>query len=99
MMETMLAPLDDVGVEPENAIETRVMVEAEANAEAPADDVFSLTTLLDPSAGLAAARRLYHQNRNGLRFFCENRRVVPLDEVETIGDAFEEDGEVGCAPG
>jgi hypothetical protein len=53
-----------------------------AEVDAAGDDVFSLTTILDPSAALAAARRLYAQNRAGLRFFCENRRVVPVDEAD-----------------
>ena len=54
-------------------------------AEGESDEVFSLTTILDPSAALAAARRLYAQNRTGLRFFCENRRVVSVDEADAVG--------------
>ncbi|RPH63129.1 MAG: hypothetical protein EHM83_10600 [Burkholderiales bacterium] len=53
-------------------------------------EVFSLPTILDPSAALAAAKRLYAHNRAGLRFFCENRRVVPVDELEVIGDGVAE---------
>jgi hypothetical protein len=60
------------------------------DAEAGSDEVFSLTTILDPSAALAAARRLYAQNRAGLRFFCENRRVVSVEEAEAI-DQMRED--------
>jgi len=69
-----------------------------AEVDAAGDDVFSLTTILDPSAALAAARRLYAQNRAGLRFFCENRRVVPVDEVDELVQAFEEGG-ARCAAG
>ena len=54
-------------------------------AEGESDEVFSLTNILDPSAALAAARRLYAQNRTGLRFFCENRRVVSVDEADAVG--------------
>lgn len=54
------------------------------DTDAAGTEVSSLTTLLDPSAALAAARRLYAQNRSGLRFFCENRRVVSVDEAEAI---------------
>lgn len=64
-----------------------------ADAEAEGTEVFSLTTILDPSAALAAARRLYAQNRTGLRFFCENRRVVSVDEAEAIGETIDEVGE------
>jgi len=69
-----------------------------AEFEAADENVFSLTTILDPSAALAAARRLYAQNRVGLRFFCENRRVVPVDEAEELVQGFEEAG-AGCAAG
>ncbi|MCL4182145.1 MAG: hypothetical protein KJ011_01700 [Burkholderiaceae bacterium] len=56
-----------------------------------AQEVFSLPGLLDQSAALAAAQRLYAQNRAGLRFFCENRRVVSVDEAQ----AMEVDAEEG----
>ncbi|HMM52749.1 MAG TPA: hypothetical protein PKD87_14195 [Burkholderiaceae bacterium] len=69
------------------------------DVEAAGEDVFSLTTILDPSAALAAARRLYAQNRAGLRFFCENRRVVPVNEAEELAQAFEEGGSAGYAAG
>jgi hypothetical protein len=49
-----------------------------------AREVFSLPALLDQSAALAAAQRLYVQNRAGLRFFCENRRVVSVDEARAM---------------
>ncbi|MCC7059547.1 MAG: hypothetical protein IT508_04875 [Burkholderiaceae bacterium] len=52
--------------------------------EGPANDVFSLATLLDSSAAVAAAKRLYAQNRNGVRFFCENRRLVPVQDIEEL---------------
>ncbi|MCZ7561068.1 MAG: hypothetical protein M5U30_14260 [Burkholderiaceae bacterium] len=68
------------------------------DADEPGTEVFSLTTILDPSAALAAARRLYTQNRSGLRFFCENRRVVPVDEAEELVQGFEHGG-AGCAAG
>lgn len=55
--------------------------------------VFSLPAILDPSDALAAAKRLYAHNRAGLRFFCENRRVVPVDELGTMEDGV--DGAVG----
>ncbi len=61
-----------------------------ADTDAAGTEVSSLTTLLDPSAALAAARRLYAQNRSGLRFFCENRRVVSVDEAEAIDAGPEE---------
>lgn len=61
-------------------------IDAEFEARAGADDVFSLPAILDPSAALAAARRLYAQNRTGVRFFCENRRVVSVDEAEAMGE-------------
>ncbi len=64
-----------------------------ADADEADTEVFSLTTILDPSAALAAARRLYAQNRSGLRFFCENRRVVSVEEAEAIGEVFDEAGE------
>ncbi len=64
-----------------------------ADAEEAGTDVFSLTTILDPSAALAAARRLYAENRSGLRFFCENRRVVSVDEAEAIGEALDGGGQ------
>lgn len=50
--------------------------------DAGTQDVFSLPSLLDSSAALAAARRLYAGNRTGVRFFCENRRVVPVHELD-----------------
>jgi hypothetical protein len=60
------------------------------DAEAGNDEVFSLMTILDPSAALAAARRLYAKNRAGLRFFCENRRVVSVEEAEVIDEMRED---------
>ena len=75
----------------------------DAEAEAGNDEVFSLTTILDPSAALAAARRLYAQNRTGLRFFCENRRVVSVDEADAIGlsldDGLERDSREAAVAG
>lgn len=59
---------------------------------ADADDVFSLPTLLDSSAAIAAARRLYARNRAGVRFYCENRRVVPVQEID---EAMEDGSEPG----
>lgn len=59
-------------------------------ADAGGDGVFSLTTILDSSVALAAARRLYAQNRAGLRFFCENRRVVSVDDAEAMVGATDE---------
>ncbi|MDT3678270.1 MAG: hypothetical protein ROZ64_05465 [Burkholderiaceae bacterium] len=46
----------------------------------------SLAMLHAPQAALDAARRLYQRNRAGLRFFCENRRVVPVDQLEALGE-------------
>lgn len=54
----------------------------------------SLAMLHAPQAALDAARRLYRYNRTGLRFFCENRRVVPVDQL----GALDEFGESGAAP-
>lgn len=62
-------------------------------AAVEAREIFSLPGLLDQSAALAAAQRLYVQNRAGLRFFCENRRVVSVEEAEAIGEVFDEAGE------
>lgn len=49
-------------------------------------DVNSLPAMFEPSQALAAARRLYLRNRTGVRFFCENRRVVPVDQLEPIDE-------------
>ena len=57
------------------------------HAEAPdtvSASINSLTALFDSSEALAAANRLYEQNRSGLRFFCENRRVVTVDEAQEM---------------
>ncbi|GMV03549.1 MAG: hypothetical protein KJZ98_16825 [Burkholderiaceae bacterium] len=80
-------------------METMLVQGAETEGAAPGEDVFSLTTILEPSTALAAARRLYAQNRVGLRFFCENRRVIPVDELEAIVEGFEESSGADCAPG
>ena len=56
--------------------------EDEIRAEAPS----SLAMLHAPQAALEAARRLYRGNRSGLRFFCENRRVVPVDQLEALDE-------------
>lgn len=50
------------------------------------EDVNSLPAMLEPSQALAAARRLYLRNRSGVRFFCENRRVVPVDQLEPLDE-------------
>lgn len=69
-------------------------MQAELESEfADEQAVFSLPAILDPSAALAAAKRLYAHNRAGLRFFCENRRVVPVDELGSMDDAA--DGAIG----
>jgi hypothetical protein len=57
-------------------------------------EIFSLPGLLDQSAALAAAQRLYVQNRAGLRFFCENRRVVSVDEAQAMDACMEEGREM-----
>ena len=54
--------------------------------EAPEQEACSLAMLHAPQAALDAARRLYKRNRSGLRFFCENRRVVPVDQLEALGE-------------
>ncbi len=46
----------------------------------------SLGMLHTQQAALEAARRLYRCNRSGLRFFCENRRVVPVDQLDPLGE-------------
>ncbi len=65
-------------------------IEVEASAElddALATEVScSLAMLHAPQAALEAARRLYQRNRSGLRFFCENRRVIPVDQLEALGE-------------
>ena len=65
-------------------------------AEAATSEVFSLTTILDPSDALAAAQRLYEKNRAGLRFFCENRRVVSVEEADAANAALEQEFERGA---
>lgn len=59
---------------------------ARQDEEAPAHEACSLAMLHAPQAALEAARRLYQRNRTGLRFFCENRRVVPVDQLEALGE-------------
>lgn len=68
------------------------MTHAEAHDTLSAS-INSLTALFDSSAALAAADRLYAQNRSGLRFFCENRRVVSVDEARELTP----DGETAVA--
>lgn len=67
-------------------IELEIEAPTERDPEAPAHDACSLATLHAPQAALEAARRLYRHNRAGLRFFCENRRVVPVDQLEALGE-------------
>jgi hypothetical protein len=57
-------------------------------------DVFTLTAMIDCSAALQAAQRLYQSSNNGLRFFSELNRAVPkaraaalVEELETIAEA------------
>lgn len=57
----------------------------------------SLAALHAPQAALDAARRLYQRNRSGLRFFCENRRVIPVDQLEALGE-FGEGFDASAAP-
>jgi hypothetical protein len=59
---------------------------AEHDDALAADASCSLAMLHAPQAALEAARRLYQRNRSGLRFFCENRRVVPVDQLEALGE-------------
>lgn len=48
----------------------------------PTSSAFSaMTTLVDPVDALAAAERLYERTRHGLRFCCENREVLSLEEA------------------
>lgn len=72
-----------------------IEVPAECDDALPADGSCSLAMLHAPQAALDAARRLYQRNRSGLRFFCENRRVVPVDQLEALGEF----GESLDAPG
>ena len=67
-------------------IEREIEAPTERDLEAEAREACSLATLHDPQAALEAARRLYRHNRAGLRFFCENRRVVPVDQLEELGE-------------
>ncbi len=73
-------------------IETGIDTPARQDEEAPAHEACSLAMLHAPQAALAAARRLYQRNRAGVRFFCENRRVVPVDQLEALGEFGECDG-------
>lgn len=70
--------METIGIEIETPAEHDHALVAEANC--------SLATLHAPQAALDAARRLYQRNRSGLRFFCENRRVVPVDQLEALGE-------------
>lgn len=76
---------------------TRTDDPARQEQEAPALEACSLAMLHAPQEALAAARRLYQRNRAGVRFFCENRRVVPVDQLEALGE-FGEFGEFGGVP-
>lgn len=73
---------------------TRTDNPARQEQEAPALEACSLAMLHAPQEALAAARRLYQRNRAGVRFFCENRRVVPVDQLEALGEF----GEFGGVP-
>jgi hypothetical protein len=42
-----------------------------------ANDIFSLTTLIDSSAAVQAAERMYARTTSGLRFFSELNRALP----------------------
>ncbi len=50
-------------------------------------EICSFGAMHRPDAALAAAQRLYAGNRSGLRFFCENRRVVPVDQLDRMDEA------------
>ena len=67
-------------------LEIEIDTPARQDEEAPAPEACSLAMLHAPQAALEAARRLYQRNRTGLRFFCENRRVVPVDQLEALGE-------------
>ncbi len=69
--------------------ETRTTDDAFIDPVHAAEDVNSLSAMLEPSQALAAARRLYQRNRTGVRFFCENRRVVPVDQLEPLEEPLE----------
>lgn len=57
--------------------------------EHDAEEINSLPAMFEPEQALAAARRLYLRNRTGLRFFCENRRVIPVDQLEPLEEPYE----------
>ncbi len=67
-------------------LEMEIDTLARRDEEAPEQEACSLAMLHAPQAALDAARRLYQRNRTGLRFFCENRRVVPVDQLEALGE-------------
>ena len=42
----------------------------------------AMTMMVMPNEALAASQRLYRGTKNGLRFCCENREVLSLQEAE-----------------
>ncbi len=76
---------DDAFVAEPRVVEPLV-ADARASDALVTDANCSLAMLHAPQAALDAARRLYQRNRSGLRFFCENRRVVPVDQLEALGE-------------
>ncbi|HLT26674.1 MAG TPA: hypothetical protein VK047_08255 [Zeimonas sp.] len=74
-----------------DTIELDIEAPAERDPETPLHGASSLAMLHAPEAALEAARRLYRHSRSGVRFFCENRRVVPVDQLEALGEL----GELG----
>lgn len=69
-----------------DTIELDIEAPAERDPETPLHGASSLAMLHAPEAALEAARRLYRHSRSGVRFFCENRRVVPVDQLEALGE-------------
>lgn len=86
-------PMDSEPVEPavdayaDSGVETDLDAAAgcdddEDEDALPASNVFSLPSiLLDSSAALQAAQRLYAASQSGLRFFSDFRRVVPTSQL------------------
>ena len=46
--------------------------------------IFTLTSIIDSSAALAAAERMYAGHQNGIRFFSELNRALPRSQADKM---------------
>ncbi len=90
--DTALADLHEPRDEPSAPLAAE-QVDEDEDEEFPMNPVFSLPALLlDSSAALQAAQRMYASSQSGLRFFSDFRRVVPTSQLraeqqrEELGD-------------